>query len=72
MQMAIKKIHPLLKYTATSFAMCVSNMESVWLGEPWRGVQWDPGPRVEGAPGRLCRDTGVCGCPQDLGNLKCN
>lgn len=57
--MTIKKIHPLLKYTATSFAKCFSNIENVWLGEPWRGVKWDPGPRVEESSRKVVQ--GQCG-----------
>lgn len=67
-----KKIHPLLRYTATSFVMYSSNIESVWLGELWRGMKWDPGPQWKGAPGTLYRGSGVHGCPQGPGNLKCN
>lgn len=57
--MTIKKIHPLLEYTATSFATCFSNIEAVWLGEPWRRVTWNPGPQVEGSSRKVV--WGQCG-----------
>lgn len=59
MQTTIKKFQPLLKYAATSFVMCFSNIENVWLEEPWRGVKWDPGPRVEGSSSEVVQ--GLCG-----------